>query len=145
MSSSILQIVVILRFIRHRNEVFLLLVQAAYRFHMPWDNSVNKMAHIHAAHTTLGVRNMPLTSWVRPLGSISLFTITRIYRAAAFSSDSFFNLVCRVTFRVILKLASDGIAVFSEKIDIPVARIPDKKICTFVLRLFFNFTKKIGA
>ena len=32
LSSFILQIVVILRIIRHRNEVFLLLVQAAYRF-----------------------------------------------------------------------------------------------------------------
>lgn len=27
---------------------------------MPWDNSVNKNAVIYAAHTTLGVRNMPL-------------------------------------------------------------------------------------
>ena len=116
-----------------------------HRFNMPWVGSVNKKAHIYAVATTIDVKNMPLTSWVRTLGSISLFTITRIYRAAAFSSDSFFNLICRVTFRVILKLASDGIAVFSEKIDIPVARIPDKKICTFVLRLFFNFTKKIGA
>ena len=29
---------------------------------MPWDNSVNKNAVIYAVHTTLGVRNMPLTS-----------------------------------------------------------------------------------
>lgn len=29
---------------------------------MPWDNGVNKIAAIYAAHTTLGVRNMPLTS-----------------------------------------------------------------------------------
>ena len=28
---------------------------------MPWDNGVNKIAIIYAAHTTLGVRNMPLT------------------------------------------------------------------------------------
>ena len=28
---------------------------------MPWDNSVNKNAVIYAAHTTFGVRNMPLT------------------------------------------------------------------------------------
>jgi hypothetical protein len=39
---------------------------------MPWDNSVNKMAHIHAVVTTLGVRNMPLTDCVRTPGSISL-------------------------------------------------------------------------
>ena len=31
------------------------------RLHMPWDNGVNKNAIIYAAHTTLGVRNMPLT------------------------------------------------------------------------------------
>ena len=31
---------------------------------MPWDNGVNKMAHIHAVVTTLGVRNMPLTTRV---------------------------------------------------------------------------------
>ena len=29
---------------------------------MPWNNSVNKKAVIYAAHTTLDVRNMPLTS-----------------------------------------------------------------------------------
>ena len=29
---------------------------------MPWDNGVNKNAVIYAAHTTLGVRNMPLTT-----------------------------------------------------------------------------------
>ena len=29
---------------------------------MPWDNSVNKNAVIYAAHTTLDVRNMPLTT-----------------------------------------------------------------------------------
>ena len=28
---------------------------------MRWDNSVNKNAVIYSAHTTLGVRNMPLT------------------------------------------------------------------------------------
>ncbi len=28
---------------------------------MPWDNSMNKNAVIYADHTTLGVRNMPLT------------------------------------------------------------------------------------
>lgn len=28
---------------------------------MPWDNGMNKNAVIYAAHTTLGVRNMPLT------------------------------------------------------------------------------------
>ena len=32
------------------------------RLDMSWDNSVNKMAHIYAAHTTLDVRNMPLTN-----------------------------------------------------------------------------------
>ena len=30
-------------------------------FNVPRDNSVNKNAVIYAAHTTLGVRNMPLT------------------------------------------------------------------------------------
>lgn len=34
--------------------------QEADGFDMPWDNSVNKNAVIYAAHTTLGVRNMPL-------------------------------------------------------------------------------------
>ncbi len=29
---------------------------------MPRDNGVNKNAVIYAAHTTLGVRNMPLTN-----------------------------------------------------------------------------------
>ena len=29
---------------------------------MPWDNSVNKKAIIYAAHTTLDVKNMPLTN-----------------------------------------------------------------------------------
>ena len=29
---------------------------------VPWDNSVNKNAVICAAHTALGVRNMPLTN-----------------------------------------------------------------------------------
>lgn len=28
---------------------------------MPWDNRVNNTAVIYAAHTTLGVWNMPLT------------------------------------------------------------------------------------
>ena len=28
---------------------------------MPWDNSEDKSAVIYDAHTTLGVRNMPLT------------------------------------------------------------------------------------
>ena len=28
---------------------------------MPWDNSVNKNGIIYADHTTLDVRNMPLT------------------------------------------------------------------------------------
>ncbi|MBR3077897.1 MAG: hypothetical protein IKH07_08245 [Oscillospiraceae bacterium] len=32
------------------------------RLDMPWDNSVNKNAVINAVATTLGVRNMPLTS-----------------------------------------------------------------------------------
>ena len=31
------------------------------RLHVPWDNSVNKNAVIYADHTTLDVRNMPLT------------------------------------------------------------------------------------
>ena len=30
--------------------------------HMSWDNSVNKNGIIYAVATTLGVRNMPLTS-----------------------------------------------------------------------------------
>lgn len=37
------------------------LSQKNHGFDMPWDNSVNKNAVIYAAHTTLGVRNMPLT------------------------------------------------------------------------------------
>lgn len=36
------------------------LSQKNYGFDMPWDNSVNKNAVIYAAHTTLGVRSMPL-------------------------------------------------------------------------------------
>ena len=32
---------------------------------MPWDNNVNKNAVIYAAHTTLGVRNMQLTTELR--------------------------------------------------------------------------------
>lgn len=36
------------------------LSQKNHGFDMPWDNSVNKNAVIYAAHTTLGVRNMPL-------------------------------------------------------------------------------------
>ena len=39
---------------------------------MPWDNGVNKNAIIYADHTTLDVRNMPLTGCVRTPGSISL-------------------------------------------------------------------------
>ena len=35
-----------------------------YRFHMPWDNSVNKNGIIYTDHTTLGVRNMPLITTV---------------------------------------------------------------------------------
>lgn len=29
---------------------------------MPWDNSVNKMAHIYAIVTTIDVKNMPSTT-----------------------------------------------------------------------------------
>ena len=36
---------------------------------MPWDNSVNKIAHIYAIATTIDVKNIPLTN---SLGSISL-------------------------------------------------------------------------
>ncbi len=36
---------------------------------MPCDNSVNKNAVIYVVATTLGVRNMPSTCWVRALGS----------------------------------------------------------------------------
>ena len=36
--------------------------QCTYRLNVPWDNSVNKNAVIYAAHTTLGVRNMPFTN-----------------------------------------------------------------------------------
>lgn len=45
------------------DKLFILLTaegQEADGFDMPWDNSVNKNAVIYAAHTTLGVRNMPL-------------------------------------------------------------------------------------
>ena len=41
--------------------VLIHLIQPYDAFHMPWDNGVNKNAVIYAAHTTLGVRNMPLT------------------------------------------------------------------------------------
>ena len=50
---------------------------------MPWDNSVNKNAVIYAAHTVLGVRNMPLTilsggfrlrKLARKIGFHSLYT-----------------------------------------------------------------------
>ena len=38
--------------------------------HMPWDNSVNKTAHIYAVVTPLGVRNMPLTGYARVFESV---------------------------------------------------------------------------
>ena len=41
--------------------VLIHLIQPYDAFYMPWDNGVNKNAVIYAAHTTLGVRNMPLT------------------------------------------------------------------------------------
>lgn len=41
--------------------VLIHLIQPYDAFHMPWDNGVNKNVVIYAAHTTLGVRNMPLT------------------------------------------------------------------------------------
>ena len=46
---------------------------------MPWDNSVNKNGIIYAAHTTLGVRKMPLTSCVKARGSL--------YRLNIFEND----------------------------------------------------------
>ena len=61
---------------------------------MPWDNSVNKKAHIHAVVTTLGVRNMPLTDCVRTPGSISLsrqagiYVIVHSFSTATISSPS---------------------------------------------------------
>ena len=48
---------------------------------MPWVGSVNKNAVINAVHTTLDVENMPLTSWVRALRSITLSRQTEICRA----------------------------------------------------------------
>ena len=42
------------------------------RLNMPWDNNVNKKAHIYAVAATIDVKNMPLISWVRTPGSISL-------------------------------------------------------------------------
>ncbi len=36
---------------------------------MPRDNSVNKNAAIYAAHTTLDVRNMPLTIFTKSMVS----------------------------------------------------------------------------
>ena len=47
---------------------------------MPRDNSVNKTSHIYAAHTTLDVENMPLISWVRTPGLITLSRQTGTYR-----------------------------------------------------------------
>ena len=44
------------------NQLSLDPLQPAHRLHMPWDNSVNKNGIIYADHTTLDVRNMPLTS-----------------------------------------------------------------------------------
>ena len=42
--------------------IHLLFNYQRYALHMPWDNSVNKNGIIYADHTTLDVRNMPLTS-----------------------------------------------------------------------------------
>ncbi len=45
-------------------------------FCMPWDNSVNNNAVIYAAHTTFGVRNMPLIIFTKPMVSrILVFSI----------------------------------------------------------------------
>ncbi len=41
---------------------FFLLDLPTHSIHVPWDNSVNKTVIIYAVATTLGVRNMPLTS-----------------------------------------------------------------------------------
>ena len=84
------QILRIFRLIRHRNEVFLLVVQAAYRLDMHWDDGVNKKAHIHAVATTLDVRNMPLTGFVRAPGSVSLSRQTGIcrYRLTTYSASA---------------------------------------------------------
>ena len=51
-------------------------------FAMPWDNGVNKRTVINAVHTTLDVENMPLISWVRAPGSITLSRQTGIYLIA---------------------------------------------------------------
>ncbi len=58
--------------------------------HMPRDNSVNKIAAIYAAHTTLGVGNMPLTGCVRAPGSVSLSRQTGIcrYRLTTYSASA---------------------------------------------------------
>ena len=40
-----------------------------------WDSDVNKKPVIYAAHTTLGVRNIPLTGCVRAPGFISFFEV----------------------------------------------------------------------
>lgn len=42
--------------------VFVPVHQRDHALNMPWDNSVNKNGIIYADHTTLDVRNMPLTS-----------------------------------------------------------------------------------
>lgn len=45
---------------------------------MPWDNSVNKNAVIYATHTTLGVRNMPLTKQDCGINSANPFELNVI-------------------------------------------------------------------
>ena len=49
---------------------------------VPWDNGVNKRTVINAVATTFDVKNMPLTSWVRTPGSITLSRQTGIYLTA---------------------------------------------------------------
>ena len=55
--------------------------------HMPWDNGVNKNVVIYAAHTALGVRNMPLINLPNQQLWISLF-----YRV----SNLIIQLTCKI-------------------------------------------------
>ena len=59
-------------------------------FDMPWDNSVNKKAHIHAVAATIDVKNMPLISWVRTPGSITLSRQTGICQLILLQTEKCF-------------------------------------------------------
>ena len=84
--SESLDSIVLLSIYTYLNEVLRILyfLEQNYRLHMPWDNSVNKKAVIYAVVTTIDVENMPLTCWVRALGSIALTRQTGICHSNSF-------------------------------------------------------------